>query len=207
MSERICPWWLGYLLASPVRRVLMGQDPFALLAPYVRSGMTVLEPGPGMGFFTLELARLVGDSGRVIAIDVQPRMLEGLRRRAAKAGLSSRIEARLAEKNSLGVSDLADQVDLVLAFAMVHEMPKGNRFFAEAAQTMKPGATLLLAEPAGHVKSPVFDAELAEAQAAGLEVTERPQIRRSHTAVFRKGAPGAQPAAIRSQHSAVRQTR
>src|SRR5215471_14040502 len=84
-SRRVCPWWIGYLLASPVRRILY--HPARVLAPYARQGMTVLEPGPGMGFFTLELARLVGSSGRVIAVDIQPRMLDGLRQRAAKAGV------------------------------------------------------------------------------------------------------------------------
>lgn len=63
MSKRVCPWWLGYLLASPLRRLMV--DPKKLLAPYVHEGMTVLEPGRGMGFFTLELARLVDASGRV----------------------------------------------------------------------------------------------------------------------------------------------
>ena len=76
MEKRVCPWWLGYVLASPLRRWL--QDPAAIVAPYVREGMTVLEPGPGMGFFTLELARRVGPKGRVIAVDVQPRMIAGL---------------------------------------------------------------------------------------------------------------------------------
>ena len=58
------------LLASPLRRLRC--NPASLLAPHVREGMTVLEPGPGMGFFTLELARRVGHTGRVIAVDVQP---------------------------------------------------------------------------------------------------------------------------------------
>ncbi len=62
MAKRVCPWWLGYLLASRLRR--LWEDPRTILAPYVREDMTVLEPGPGMGFFTLELARLVGSSGR-----------------------------------------------------------------------------------------------------------------------------------------------
>jgi hypothetical protein len=60
MPGRVCPWWLGYLLASPMRRWL--ENPTKLLAPYVQQGMTVLEPGPGMGFFTLEPARLVGQA-------------------------------------------------------------------------------------------------------------------------------------------------
>ncbi|HXN47666.1 MAG TPA: methyltransferase domain-containing protein, partial [Bryobacteraceae bacterium] len=73
MPHRVCPWWLGYLLASPIRR--LAQNPSGTVAPYVREGMTVLEPGPGMGFFTLDLARLVGSSGRVVAVDIQPKML------------------------------------------------------------------------------------------------------------------------------------
>src|ERR1051325_6297489 len=81
----VCPWWLGYLLASPIRR--LWHNPAGVLTRYVRPGMTVLEPGPGMGYFTMELARRVGESGRVIAVDLQPEMLTGLRRRAAKAGL------------------------------------------------------------------------------------------------------------------------
>ena len=50
MVHRVCPWWLGYFLASPIRQWL-GQDPIKILSPYVREGMIVLEPGPGMGFF------------------------------------------------------------------------------------------------------------------------------------------------------------
>jgi len=184
MGHRICPWWLGYVLASPLRRLL--QDPVAITKPYIREGMTVLEPGPGMGFFTREMARQVGASGRVVAVDVQPRMIAGLKRRLARAGLLERTEARLAPPDSLGVQDLQGKVDFVLAMAMVHEMPSSSRFFAEVAEAMKPGATLLLAEPSGHVKKDAFEAELQDAAVAGLEVADRPVIRRSWAALLKK---------------------
>jgi SAM-dependent methyltransferase len=184
MGGRVCPWWLGYLLASPLRRWL--EDPASLLAPYVRAGMTVLEPGPGMGFFTLELARLVGRVGRVVAPEMQPRMISGLKRRAARAGLADRVETRQVAPETLGVDDLADSVDFVLAYAVVHEMPDAARFFKEAAAALKRGASLLLAEPSGHVKAAEFEAELALAAQASLEVVERPAIRRSHAAVLKK---------------------
>src|SRR5215469_10179199 len=185
MAHRVCPWWIGYLLASPVRRCL-GPDPVRILSPYVHEGMTVLEPGPGMGFFTIPLARLVGSSGRVIAIDMQPKMIEGLKRRAAKASVLDRIDGRVTSAETMGISDLQGKVDFVLAFAMVHEFPDAAKFFAEAAQALKAGGTLLLAEPSGHVRDKDFDRELAAAAAVGLPSTARPAISRIHAAVLSK---------------------
>ena len=180
MAQRVCPWWLGYLVANPLRRLL--QDPVKVLGPYVREGMTVLEPGPGMGFFTLALARLVGPSGRVVAVDIQPRMLASLRRRAARAGLLGRLDVRLVSSDTLGLDDLAAAVDFTQAFAVIHELPAVEPFFAEIANASKPGAGLLIAEPTGHVKTAKFEAELQAANRAGFELAGRPSIRRSRAA-------------------------
>ena len=182
--HHVCPWWLGYLLASPVRRIF--HQPAKVLAAHVRPGMTVLEPGPGMGFFTLELARLVGGSGRVIAIEIQARMLDGLRRRAAKAGVLDRLDTRLAAPESLGLADLAGAVDFTLAFAVVHELPAAAPFFREVARASKPGARLLFVEPAGHVTPSHFDAELQAARDAGFTLVESPSLRRSHAALLER---------------------
>jgi SAM-dependent methyltransferase len=182
-TPHVCPWWIGYLLINPLRRLF--QNPVRILGPYVRPGMTVLEPGPGMGFFTLDLARLVGPSGRVIAVDVQSRMLQGLRRRVAKADLLNRVETRLSLRGNLGVADLRGAIDMILAFAMVHELPDMDDFFTEAAKTLKPGGILFLAEPAKHVPAATFAVELESATAAGLTIDTRPTVRGSHAAVLR----------------------
>ena len=184
MAERLCPWWMGYLLLCPMRRWL--GKPEKLLAPYLRDGMTVLEPGPGMGFFTLPMSRMVGPAGRIVVVDIQAKMLKSLRKRARKAGTLERIDTRLAKPDSLGIGDLKDRVDFVLAFAVVHEMPSPAAFFLEAAAAMKAGALMLFAEPAGHVKPKRFQAELQAACAAGLEVTAEPAVRRNIAAVLRK---------------------
>lgn len=89
--------------------------------------MLVLEPGPGMGFFMLELAKLVGPRGRVIAVDVQPKMIAGLRRRAARAGLSGRIEARVVPAETMALAGCDGAFDFVLAFAVVHELPSAEQ--------------------------------------------------------------------------------
>ena len=182
MAPRVCPWWLGYLLVSPLRRLL--QDPAAILGPFVREGMTVLEPGPGMGFFTLEAARRVGPRGRVVAVDVQPRMLAALRSRAARAGLADRVETRAARAESLGVADLAGRVDLVLALLVVHELPDQARFFSEARAALAPGGRVLVVEPRGHVSAAAFDETLAVAARAGLRGGPGPSVWRSFTAVL-----------------------
>ncbi len=184
MAERVCPWWLGYLLACPLRR--FAHDPAKILAPYVREGMTVLEPGPGMGFFTIPLARMVGPSGRVIAVDLQPRMLARLKQKAAKAGVLERIDARLVGADSMGITDLAGALDFTLAFAVVHELPSAARFFGEVYAASKPGAMLLVAEPKGHVNTAKFAAEIQVALEAGFTLAARPIVTRSHSALFRK---------------------
>ena len=184
MAERLCPWWMGYLLLCPMRRWL--GKPEELLAPYLSEGMTVLEPGPGMGYFTLPISRAIGPAGRIVVVDIQARMLESLRKRARKAGTLERIETRLAQPDSLGIGDLKGRVDFVLAFAVVHEMPSPAAFFLEAAAAMKAGALMLFAEPAGHVKPERFPAELQTAREAGLEVTAEPAIRWNLAAVLRK---------------------
>jgi ubiquinone/menaquinone biosynthesis C-methylase UbiE len=184
MKHRVCPWWLGYWLLNPLRK--FGQDPHEILVPYVREGMTVLEPGPGMGFFTLELARLVGPSGHVVAVDVQPKMIGKLRQRLGKTGLRERVDTRVAATESMGLGDLRGAIDFVLAFAVVHECSDSDRFFAEVAAVSKPGAKVLLAEPKGHVKVADFDAELTAAGKTGFAVVGRPVIRRSLVAVLTK---------------------
>jgi SAM-dependent methyltransferase len=183
-KDWVCPWWLGYALISPVRRLM--HDPHKILVDHLAEGMTAFEPGPGMGFFTLEMARLVGPHGRVVAVDVQSRMLEKLARRAQKSGLASRIETRTVVPDELGSPDLAGRVDFVLAFAVVHEIPEAETFFRQCARYLKPKGRLLFAEPAGHVSQLQFAHSLALAAKAGFGVIERPKIFRSHAVVLEK---------------------
>jgi len=185
MPHSVCPWWLGYFLASPVRRWL-GQDPIAILSPYIRLGITVLEPGPGMGFFTIPMAQLVGPAGHVIAVDLQPRMIASLKRRSAKKNLQDRIDARVSSAETMGIADLYGKIDFTLAFAMVHEFPDAAKFFSEVARASKSGAQVLLAEPSGHVDDREFEAELNSAATAGFALRERLQIPRSQAALLVK---------------------
>jgi ubiquinone/menaquinone biosynthesis C-methylase UbiE len=180
-----CPWWFGYFLLNPMRR--FAQRPSRILGPFVREGMLVVEPGCGMGFLTLDLVRMVGPQGRVVAIDLQEKMLAGLRRRAARAGLEERLETRLARPDRLGIADLVGQVDLVLAFYVLHELAEPAAFFGEVAAALKPGGAVLVVEPPLHVSRAAFEARLALAEPAGLRVVERPRIGPNKAALLGHG--------------------
>lgn len=186
MAEHVCPVWVGYLLASPIRRLF--HNPGAILGPYIKPGMTVLDVGCAMGFFTLPMAHLVGPGGVVIGADLQPRMLDVLERRARKAGVADRIQRRQCGKTALNLHDLSAAVDFALAFAVVHETPDDERFFAELAETLKPGGALLFAEPSDHVTNEAFALSLSAAERQGLTILERPRICRSHAALLAKRA-------------------
>ena len=184
MAHDVCPWWLGYLLASPIRKLF--QNPRSILEPFVHEGMTVFEPGPGMGFFTLEMARMVGKSGRVVAVDIQAKMIESLARKAQRRGLSSCLDLRLASNSGMGINDLSGKTDFVLAFAMVHELPDAHHFFKESFAALKPGGRLLFSEPSDHIDKSEFAKSLDYAKKAGFSVESMPNIRSNQTALLRK---------------------
>ena len=81
MAPHVCPWWGGYFIDNPLRRWV--HNPHAILSPYVTTGMTVLDFGCGMGLFAIALAKLVGETGKVIAVDLQQQMLDVLVKRAS----------------------------------------------------------------------------------------------------------------------------
>jgi ubiquinone/menaquinone biosynthesis C-methylase UbiE len=166
MAHRVCPFWVGYLLINPFRKLF--ESPNSLLGPFVQEGMVVFEPGCGMGYFTLPLARMVGPKGRIIAADIQPKMLSALRRRAQKAGLSDRIELRLIGENGLGVTDMSGKVDFAAVLHVVHEVPDQASFFKEIRQGLKHGGKLLFIEPKGHVSRDQFASSVAVAESVGL---------------------------------------
>jgi len=178
-KDRVCPWWLAYTFDNPFRRLF--HNPAQMLGGYVKAGQTVLDIGCGMGYFTLAMARLVGTSGKVIAADLQPQMLERVKRRAERAGLQLRIQPHLCQKDSLGVKEPAD---FVLAFWMVHEVDNKIAFFKEVRGLMKPKARFLVVEPKFHVTDSEFQKTVDIAHQVGLVSLDAPQIRFSRAVIF-----------------------
>lgn len=186
-KHSVCPWWLGWVLVNPLRRLI--EPPERLLGPFVRPGMTVVEPGCGMGYFSLPLARMVGPTGKVIAVDLQEKMIAGLKRRARRAGLDDRIVARVSSPTDLGLGPFAGTADFAVALHVVHEVPDQRRFLEQMQAVLRPGGSFLVVEPRGHVPPAAFEETLAMARAAGFERPGLAPRARGISAVLRK--PGA----------------
>ncbi len=183
-KSAVCPWWLLPTFDNPLRRLI--QNPYRILDKYVRPGCTVVDLGCGMGYFSIPMARMAGPTGKVICIDVQQQMLDGLRRRAEKAGVLDTITARRCEPARLGIPEPAD---FVLAFWMLHEAPDQRAFLAEVQAHLKPTGRFLLVEPVGHVSGKAFQRSIETAELAGLAIVDKPAVAASRSALFAAKSP------------------
>ena len=178
----ICPWRLGPLLASPARKALV--DPFRVVRPYLSAGMRAMDIGAGMGFFTIPMATLVGDEGRVIAVDLQPEMIAGLEKRAGGKGCAN-ITTHVCEPASLNVREWDGAVDFALLFWVLHEVPDAKRTIGEIRQALAPNGKLLFAEPV-LVSRERFRQSVDLIEQTGFTLADRPKISISRAAVFMK---------------------
>jgi ubiquinone/menaquinone biosynthesis C-methylase UbiE len=181
-KNRVCPVKIAGCLDNRFRRWL--QDPQKILRPYIKEGMTVLDVGCGPGFFTVDMALMVGKSGRVIAADLQAGMLQKLKEKIQGTELEERIVLHECEKNKLGLSG---GVDFVLAFYVVHEIPNQEDFFNEIKSILKPNGQVLIVEPPFHASKRVFEETIGKARDAGFTIAEQPKMFLNKAVLLQKG--------------------
>jgi ubiquinone/menaquinone biosynthesis C-methylase UbiE len=157
------------------------QNPRRIILPYVSEGMSVLDAGCGPGFFSVEMARLVGASGRVYACDLQEGMLDRVRAKVKGTGLASRIVLHKCSSSSIGLSE---SVDFALAFYMLHELPDQRAFFLEVLSLLRPGGRLLVVEPPFHVSKASFSRSIGLALDVGFSALDCPGVAFSRTALL-----------------------
>lgn len=181
-KNRICPVERAGGLDNKLRRWL--QNPRKILSPYVAENMTVLDLGCGPGFFSIEIAHMVGKFGRVIAADLQEGMLQKLREKIRGKELENRITLHKTEENKIGLSE---RIDFALAFYVVHEMPDQRKLFVELESILRPFGQVLFVEPSFRVSKSAFAESIEEAGNAGFDISEGPKMLFSKTAVLTKG--------------------
>jgi len=182
-NQRVCPVENAGGLDNSLRRFL--QNPRKLLEPYISKGMTVLDLGCGPGFFSIEIARLLSDSGKVIAADLQDGMLEKVRNKIEGTALQQRVLIHKCQANSICV---LENVDFVLAFYMIHEVPDQDRLFSELKAILKPNGRIYIIEPKFHVSKKAFEEMLKKVKNIGFEVTDSPKVFFSRTALLTTNA-------------------
>ncbi|MGZ3748019.1 MAG: class I SAM-dependent methyltransferase [Pseudobdellovibrionaceae bacterium] len=160
------------------------QNPWKILSPYIKEGMIVLDLGCGPGFFTIDIAQMVGKSGRVIASDLQEGMLQKLRDKIQGTELEKRVILHKCEENRIGVSE---KVDFVLAFYVVHEIPSQKEFFNEIETIIKLNGQVLIVEPPIRVSKRAFEDTIQKVRDAGFTPIERPRVFLSKAVILRKG--------------------
>lgn len=178
-AGHVCPVEIAGMLDGKLRRWV--QNPAKILAPFISKGMTVLDVGCGPGFFSIEMARMVGPDGSVIAADFQPGMLLKIENKIKCSEIENRILLHQCPEDAIGIST---PVDFVLLFYMVHEIPDKNSFFTEIKDCLKADGQVLLAEPLFHVSKSGFSKTVRTANDAGLKDSTGPRIRFSRTVIL-----------------------
>jgi len=178
--NRVCPVEFAGSLDNRLRKWI--QNPQRILSPFIKEGMKVLDIGCGPGFFSIELAKMVGSSGKIYAVDLQEGMLEKLRNKIQHTELEERIILIKSEQNRIIVPE---KVDFILAFYMVHEVPDKVEFFTTLKGILVNRGLFLLVEPKlFHVSKKDFARTIEQARQIGFEVFRYPRIHFSFSAVF-----------------------
>jgi len=179
--NRVCPVELANSLDNKVRKWL--QNPKKILSPYIQEGMTVLDIGCGPGFFSVEIAKMVGRNGKVISADLQDGMLQIIRNKIRETELEGRIKLVKCEKNKINVSE---KIDFGLAFYMVHEIPNKASFFKELKSILNKKGQILIVEPKYfHVSKKDFKLTTKYAENIGFIINPGPRLPFSWSAILK----------------------
>ena len=170
-EPKICPVEKAGGLDNSIRKFL--QNPQRLLMAFIKPGMTVLDVGCGPGFFTVEISKMLANSGKVIAADLQEGMLDIIRQKIKGTALEQRVELHKCKPDRI---DLSEKVDFVLAFYMIHELPSKENALRELKTLLNPQGQILIIEPKGHVTKKSFNAMTELAQEIGFNVSAGPKV-------------------------------
>lgn len=162
-----CPAALSWLVDMPIRRRYVHP---ILDRVGIRSGERVLELGPGPGMFTVDAAQRVGPEGRLIAVDIQPKMIAQVEERVRKAGLAN-VETHVADAYHLPLDN--ESVDRAFLVTVLPEIPDQARALAELRRVLKPDGLLSITEEFTDPDYQFTFETIRHVEAAGFKLDQR----------------------------------
>jgi ubiquinone/menaquinone biosynthesis C-methylase UbiE len=176
------PQWMANLIDHPLRRRFQPPNETAVRHG-IEPGMTVLEVGPGSGTYTMGAARRVGEQGRLVTVDIEPRMIERVTRKAEAKGVTN-IEARVADVYDLPFDD--ETFDAAYMIAVIGEIPDPDQAMREFYRVLKSSGTLAFSELLMDPDYPLASTLIRKAAAAGFRLKGRVGNFFYYTLIFEK---------------------
>jgi ubiquinone/menaquinone biosynthesis C-methylase UbiE len=136
------PEFAANIIDNPLRRKIQPPEDLPIRHG-VKQGMNILEVGPGNGTYTIATARALGDSGQLITIDIEPRMIERVKGRIKEEGIAN-LEARVADVFGLPFED--GYFDLIYMITVIGEIPAPQKALKEFQRVLKSGGILAFSE-------------------------------------------------------------
>ena len=164
------PGFMTRLIDNPIRRKFIQKPETIAERMKLESGMTVLEIGPGKGSYTKAIAKSILPDGKVYAIDIQESVLNRLKKRIEKEGITN-IIPKIDDAYNLSFKD--ESLDRVLLIACLPEIPDPIRALKEFRRVLKPNGLISLSELLPDPDYPRRKTEKRWAEEAGFELDEQ----------------------------------
>jgi SAM-dependent methyltransferase len=162
-----CPYGQRFWVEAP-HPLITRERLRAMLEP--KPGERILEIGPGTGYYTLDLADWVDESGRLEIFDLQQEFLDHTMRRVAERGLANVVPTQ-GDASELPYAD--DSVDAVVLITVLGEIPDQDAALRGIKRVLKPGGRLVVGELFGDPHFTSLGALTRRGGAAGLELERR----------------------------------
>lgn len=169
-KAHVCSHNHSIFLDNFIRRLF--QNPTKITKGYINEGDTVIDLGCGSGFFTTDMATMVGKNGKVYAVDLQKEMLTKLVKKLERYNLKDRVVIHQCKAGSISLEKVG--ADFILAYYMVHETPDHKTFLKEVRSLLKPDGKFLMVEPPFHVSKKKFNQISQSAIEVGFNILDRP---------------------------------
>jgi ubiquinone/menaquinone biosynthesis C-methylase UbiE len=176
------PEFMANLIDNPLRRRF--QPPYEMAVRHgLEPGMVVLEVGPGSGTYTVGAAQRVGERGKIVTVDIEPRMIERVLRKAKAEGVNN-IEARVADVYDLPYDN--ETFDAVYMIAVIGEIPEPDRAMSEFHRVLSPTGTLAFSEILADPDYPLASTLIDRTNRAGFRLESKVGSFFYYTLIFQK---------------------